>query len=69
MWKIDAKVCKRLLCLTFVGKGGEGHNWVEENNSIFLFYTYFQVIFSLSNFDKGYIKNDLTMETQGCNLI
>jgi hypothetical protein len=56
------------LCLTFVEKGREGHNWVEEDNPILLFYTYLQVMFFLSNFDRGYIKNDLTMETQGCNL-
>jgi hypothetical protein len=56
------------LCLTFVEKGGEGCNWVEEENPILFFCTYLQVMFFLSNFDRGYIKNDLTMETQGYNL-
>jgi hypothetical protein len=58
------KVC--FLCLTFVEKGGEGCIWVEEKNPILLLCTYLQIMFFLSNFDRGYIKDDLTMEIQGC---
>jgi hypothetical protein len=49
-----------------VEKGGEGCIWVEEKNPILLLCTYLQIMFFLSNFDRGYIKDDLTMEIQGC---